>query len=239
MRILIINPNATSSMTGEILAAGKRVASPGTELAALTAAQGPEAIESYVDEAFAAVEVMKLIASHRGFDGYVIACANDPGLSGARELTAAPVIGIGEAAFLQACLLAPTFAVLTTLKRAEQQVWHQLDAYGLRNRCVAVLATEVPVLATAAGGDAFLEAMRVGGRKAADEHGAEAIVLGCAGMVEAAQRLAKELTMPVIDGVAAAVAMVEGLVRGGQSTSKRATYAPPVDVAYKGLERPF
>lgn len=239
MKILVINPNSTSSMTAQIVAAGKRVASSGVEVTGVTAPRGPEAIESYVDDAFAAAEVLRLVASHTEFDGYVIACANDPGLFAARELTDAPVVGIGEAGFLQACLLAPTFAVLTTLRRAEQQVWRQLDSYGLRSRCAVVLAAGVPVLETATGGDEFHAAMLAGARRASDAYGAEAVVLGCAGMADIARRLASELGMPVVEGVAAAVSMVEGLVRGGHHTSKLATYAPPVQVKYEGIERPF
>lgn len=239
MKILVINPNSTSSMTAAIVAAGRRVASADVEIVGVTAPRGPEAIESYVDDAFAAPEVLRMIASHGGFDGYVIACSNDPGLFAARELTGAPVVGVGEAGFFQACLLAPTFAVLTTLKRANEQVWRQLDSYGLRSRCAAVLAAEVPVLETLAGGDESFQALLSSARVASDVHGAEAIVLGCAGMANTARQLESELHMPVVDGVVAAVSLMEGLVRGGHHTSKATTYAPPVEVTYRGMKRPF
>lgn len=239
MRILVVNPNTTSSMTEAIVAAAKRVASTDVEIVGVTAARGPEAIESYVDDAFAAPEVLRLLATHKRFDGYVIACANDPGLFAARELVDAPVVGIGEAGFLQACLLAPTFAVLTTLRRAEQQVWRQLDSYGLRSRCAAVLATDVPVLETASGGGPLVDAMLTEAHRAIEVYGAEALVLGCAGMAGIARQLESELCMPVVDGVAAAVSMVEGLVRAGHHTSKLATYSPPVEVKYKGVQPPF
>jgi allantoin racemase len=239
MRILIINPNSTSSMTETILASARGVASTDAEVVGFTAPRGPNAIESYVDDAFAAPEVLQAIGSQKGFDAYVIACSNDPGLFAARELTEAPVVGVGEAAFLQACLLAPTFAVVTTLSRAVGQTWHQLDSYGLRSRCAAVLAAEVPVLETHSGADESYQALMASARSASDLHGAEAIALGCAGMSSLARRMESELRMPVIDGVAAAVSMAEGLVRCGHHTSKAITYAWPVDVVYKGVKRPF
>lgn len=47
------------------------------------------------------------------------------------------------------------------------------------------------------------------------EDGGDAIVLGCGGMATLAQALTKELGMPVIDGVSAAVKMVESRVTLG------------------------
>ena len=58
-------------------------------------------------------------------------------------------------------------------------------------------------------------------QKALDEDRSEAIVLGCAGMTNLATELSKEFGVPVIDGVTAAVKLVESLVSLGLQTSKR------------------
>jgi allantoin racemase len=239
MRILVINPNTTTAMTDQIVAAACRVAAPDVEVVGTTVEMGPAAIESYIDESFAAVEVVRAIACEPRFDGYVIACTNDPGLYAARELVSAPVVGIGEASLLQATLLAPTFAVLTTLARAEQQVWQQLRAYGLAQRCVWVGATGVGVLETASSEASVADAMVTAGRIAVEQHHAEAIALGCAGMADVVRALRDALDVPVIDGVGAAVSLVDGLVRCSHRTSKVRTFAPPVEVHYRGVPRPF
>jgi allantoin racemase len=46
-------------------------------------------------------------------------------------------------------------------------------------------------------------------------------------MADLAERLTQEHGLPVIDGVAAAVALAEGMVRIGLRTSRLGGYAPP------------
>jgi allantoin racemase len=70
--------------------------------------------------------------------------------------------------------------------------------------------------------------------RALAEDGAEAIVLGCAGMADLAAALADKFGVPVLDGVACAVALAEAAATLGLKTSKRNTYAPPRAKAYAG-----
>ena len=71
------------------------------------------------------------------------------------------------------------------------------------------------------------------------EDGAEAIVLGCAGMTDLARDLERKAGVPVLDGVACAVSLAESLVRLGLKTSKRNTYAAPLAKAYAGEFKRF
>ena len=57
---------------------------------------------------------------------------------------------------------------------------------------------------------------------------------GCAGMAALAARLSQLHGLPVVDGVAAAVAFAEALVRLGLRTSKRGGYAAPLAKPYAG-----
>ena len=230
MEILVINPNTTASMTAAIGRAAERVAAPGTRITAVNPATGPESIEGYYDEALALPGLLAEVArgEERGVVGHVLACFDDTGLDAARALARAPVVGIGEAAFHVACLVAGRFSVVTTLSRYIPAIEANLVRYGLMARCGRVRASEVPVLALekreADAGrriDAEIEAAKRDDR-------AEAIVLGCAGMTEYAAELAARHTMPVVDGVAAAVGLVEALVRLGLRTSKLGGYASPL-----------
>ena len=68
----------------------------------------------------------------------------------------------------------------------------------------------------------------------AKRHGAEVIVLGCAGLADLVGPLTAALDVPVVDGVAAAVALAEGLVAQGLGTSRaaaRSGASPLRDVA--------
>jgi allantoin racemase len=66
------------------------------------------------------------------------------------------------------------------------------------------------------------------------DDGAEAIVLGCAGMADLARDLERAAGVPVLDGVACAVSLAQSMARLGLKTSKRNTYAPPRAKAYAG-----
>ena len=60
---------------------------------------------------------------------------------------------------------------------------------------------------------------------AISEDGAEAVVLGCAGMVDLLSMLSDKFSMPFVDGVTSAVGLAEALVRNGLTTSKIGGYA--------------
>jgi len=236
MKILIVNPNTTASMTATIAAAARGAAAPGTEIVAVTSKMGPASIEGYYDEAISLPGLLAEIAEgeQAGVDCHVIACFDDTGLEAARCLARAPVIGIGEAAFHVASLLAHRFGVVTTLARSIAAIEGNLRRYGLDRRCAKVRACEVPVLALEDPGSKARDRIDAEIARAIADDGAEAIVLGCAGMADLAAALSRAHGVPVIDGVGAAVTLAEGLVRLGLRTSKISSYAAPRAKSYAG-----
>ena len=236
MRILVVNPNTTAAMTEKIAVSARAVASPGTEIIAVNPADGPVSIEGYYDEAFSVpgllAEIAKAEAS--GVSAHVIACFDDTGLEAARSLATAPVIGIGEAAFHLASLVAHRFSVVTTLSRSIAAIETNLMKYGLGHRCAKVRACEVPVLALDdPASDAFNQiSMEIDLAKREDR--AEAVVLGCAGMADLAARLTDQHGLPVVDGVSSAVKLAEACSALGLKTSKIGAYAAPLPKAYLG-----
>ncbi|WP_027134026.1 aspartate/glutamate racemase family protein [Geminicoccus roseus] len=235
-RLLVVNPNTTAAMTARIGAAAQAAASPGTEILAVQPAEGPASIEGYVDEAFSVPGLLAEIhaGERAGVDGHVIACFDDTGLDAARSLASAPVVGIGEAAFHMASLLAGRFSVVTTLSRSIPAIEHNLVRYGLAARCARVRASEVPVLALDEPGSDAAARISVEIERAKAEDRAEAIVLGCAGMAELAARLSAQHGLPVLDGIACAIRLAEGLAALGLRTSKLGGYARPLPKAYAG-----
>jgi allantoin racemase len=237
MRLHIVNPNTTEAMTAKIAAAARAAALPHTIIDARQPAMGPVSIEGFYDEAFAVPGMLGCIrdADREAADAHIIACFDDTGLDAARALARAPVIGIGEAAFHMASLIAARFAVVTTLGVSIVPIEHNLRRYGLSERCARVRAAEVPVLALEARNADALG--KISGEIAAAirDDRAEAIVLGCAGMADLAGELAAVHGLPVVDGVAAAVTLAEGLVRLGLKTSRLGPYAAPRAKAYSGI----
>ena len=241
MRLLVVNPNTSASMTTRIGAAARAAAGAGTEIVAVNPSSGPVSIEGYFDEAFAVPGMIEEIVNGEaaGADAFVIACFDDTGLEAARCAANGPVIGIGEAAFHVASLIAHRFSVVTTLSRSIAPIETNLMKYGLDRRCARVRACEVAVLALedpASGARGKLSAEI---ERAKAEEGAEAIVLGCAGMADLAASHAAEHGLPVVDGVAAAVRLAEALVALGHRTSKIGAYAPPVSKPFKGMFESF
>ncbi|MGE0719573.1 MAG: aspartate/glutamate racemase family protein [Alphaproteobacteria bacterium] len=241
MEIRVVNPNTTASMTAKIGRAAAAVAGPGTRIVAVNPEMGPVSIEGYYDEAFSVPGLLAEIAKGEaaGAAGHIVACFDDTGLDAARSLAAAPVVGIGEAAFHMAALLAHRFTVVTTLSRSIAAIEGNLARYGLAARCARVRAAEVPVLALEERAGEALARIDATIVRAKDEDGADAIVLGCAGMADLAAELSAAHGMPVVDGVAAAVVLVEGLARLGLRTSKAGPYAPPLAKPYAGMMASF
>ncbi len=229
MKIKVINPNTTWSMTRTIEQAARDAASTDVAITTVSPDMGPVSIESHSDEALAAIGVMDEVRKGEleGYDGYVLACFGDPGLHAAQELVHGPVVGIAQAAFHTATLVGRSFAIVTTLGRTLGRARDLVDEYGFSKQCVAYRACEVPVLGLDEHPDAAYDALLEECRTTLECCDADSIVLGCAGMAGMCERLEDELHVPVIDGVAAATALVEGLVRIGAHTSKRREFAAP------------
>lgn len=241
MRIKVINPNTSRSMTEVIGAAARSVAGPGVVIDAVSPQHGPASIEGHYDEAMACVGLLDEIrrGEANGVDAYVIACFGDPGLDAAREVARGPVLGVAEAAMRSACYLATGFSVVTTLKRTVVIAEHLVDKYGVRGQCRRVRACEIAVLELENPASDAYKAILAECRRALAEDNCGAIVLGCAGMADLCHRLSDELGVPVIDGVTVATATAEALVRSQLVTSKFGDYAKPLAKPYSGLVASF
>ena len=241
MKLLLVNPNTTASMTEKAGEAARLVAASGTEIIAVNPEYGPVSIEGYYDEVFSIPGLLEEVrkGEDSGCQGTVIACFDDTGLDAARCLASGPVVGICEAAMHTASLLANGFSIVTTLKRSIPALEELAVKYGMSQQCHRVRAAEVPVLELENPDSEATKLIRVEIQKALDEDRSEAIVLGCAGMVDLAAELSEEFGVPVIDGVSAAVKLVESLVALGLQTSKLNGYAYPRSKTYLGLFQTF
>lgn len=234
MKIKVINPNTTASMTATIAAAARAVAAPGTEIIPVTSRAGAVSIEGHYDEAMSIVGLVDAINEHPVADAHVIACFGDPGLLAAREIAAGPVLGIAEAAMHAASFVATGFSVVTTLERTRIIAEHLVRNYGMEHHCRRVRATDIPVLELEKPESNCRKLILEECERAITEDGSGAIVLGCAGMADLNAWLEDKLGVPVIDGVTAAVKFAEALVSLGLRTSKRGDLAYPLHKPYKG-----
>ena len=241
MKIKVINPNTTWSMTEKIGRCARDVAAAGTEIVAVSPAMGPVSIESHYDESLCLPGLLEEVrrGEDEGVDGYVIACFGDPGLYAAREIARGPVIGIAEAAMHAASFIGTSFSVVTTLARTCGMAWRLAELYGMERFCRQVRASELNVLDLEDPASDATHVIVDECRRALVEDGVDSIVLGCAGMTDLCQIISAQIGAPVIDGVGAAVKMVEGLVQLGLGTSKRGDWAQPLPKVYTGMLAPF
>lgn len=232
MQIFVYNPNSSTEMTALIAQTAQSAASPGW----LIRTQGaqlpvPPSIEGHHDEAVAVPPMLDALrrAEAEGAQAHVIACFDDPGIGAAREVVAGPVIGIAQAAMQVASLIASRFSVVTTLPRAIPIIEDLARTYGADHALRRVRAVDLPVLALEADPAHAHHLLRQEIMAAKTQDGAEAVILGCAGMSEMCARLSEETGLPVIDGVHAAVRLAGALAGGGYMTAKTGAYAWPRD----------
>src|SRR5258705_153055 len=226
-RILIVNPNTTASMTESIGAVARAVAASGTEIVAVTSSMGPASIEGFYDEAFAVPGLIRALLEAPDADAGIIACFDDTGLDAARSVARFPVVGICEAAVVTAGQLAKRIAIITTLPRSIAPLEELVRRYGFADRAL-VTACNVAVLDLERTGSDAAEKLDAEIALALDK-GAEAIVLGCAGMADLALTLSQRFGVPVIDGAAAALGpgvVIPGGPDCGHSTETRMPRSP-------------
>ena len=238
MKIKIINPNTTQSMTDGIRVAAVGAANPGTEIVAVSPRMGPASIENFHDEYTSVIGVMEEVHKGKteGVDAFIIACYGDPGLYAAREIADVPVVGIAEASMYLASMVAAKFSVVAVIPRTTLMLEEVVRRYSMHEKCVSIRASGMTVLGFEENPELGMRKLTEASRKAVEEDGAEAICLGCAGMVAFTEKLQEELGVPVFDGVTAAVKLAEALVCLGKTTSKRLYFSPPEKKAYTGFD---
>lgn len=228
MRILIVNVNTTESMTQAITEQARSVASPGTEIIGLTPRFGAESVEGNFESYLAAIAVMDRVMSYEGpYDAVIQAGYGEHGREGLQELLEVPVVDITEAAASLAMLLGHKYSVVTTLDRTVPLIEDRLKLAGVYERCASVRASGMGVLELEASPQRAVEAIVAQAIEAVNQDKAEVICLGCGGMAGLDQQIRERAGVPVVDGVTAAVALAESLVRLGLTTSKVRTYATP------------
>ncbi|MBV8591275.1 MAG: aspartate/glutamate racemase family protein [Acetobacteraceae bacterium] len=215
-RILVINPNSTAAVTHAIDEAMQplRIAG-GPEIACMTLAEGPPGIESQTDADGVIAPLCRVIREQEADSAaFVIACFSDPGLFSAREVTAKPVLGIAECGILTAMTLGHRFGVISILARSVPRHLRYIAAMGVGQRLAADLPIELGVTELADARTSLRRMIDVG-RNLRDDHGADVLVMGCAGMARYRAELETAVRIPVVEPTQAAVAMATSRVRLG------------------------
>lgn len=229
MKICVINPNSSKSVTDHIRRELEKIKRSDTELTVVNPEHGPVSIESAYDEALAGPPTLELVkkANAEGYDAIVLACFSDPALDAAKEISEVPVIGIEESTLHLAAMLGHKFSIMTALRRRiPTREWHVL-LRGLEHSFASAPALEMPVLEMDADPVKAKARIIELARKAVKEDGAEVIVLGCAGLTGYAEDIERELGAIVLDPTSVALKVAEMIADMGLRHSKVGRYSTP------------
>ena len=235
MRILVINPNASQSMTQKIGQVAGLVCREDTDVTVKCLERGPVTIESSYDEAYAIGPTIDLVreAVQENYDAIILACFCEVGVEAAREISSVPVFGLEEVTLATAITLGNKFGILTEkLPRVAMKERH-VRRYGLLKRMASIRPLELSVAEL----DREPERTKAAGidlaRRMVEEDGAEVIIMGCAAMAGYSDEIERELGVPVLDPLTTSVKFVEAIVGMGQTHSRVGLYAPPTPKEFK------
>jgi allantoin racemase len=225
--IYVINPNSTAAVTAAIDEALQPLrCNDGPEIECLTLPEGPPGIQTQRDVDGVVGPLLKRAAAlENQAAAFVIACFSDPGLHALREQSGRPAFGIAECGVLTALSMAHRFGVIAILPGSITRHLRYYGAMGITDRLAGELAINVGVV-DLANEELTRSRMTDCGLRLRDVHGADVVVMGCAGMTKYRGVLEDELGIPVVEPTQAAVAMAIGRVRLG-GTAK--TFGAPAD----------
>lgn len=236
MKILVANPNTSTGVTDRLVAAGRLVASPGTELLPMTASRGVPYIATRAEAAVGAVAALEMLAERRGeVDAAIVAAFGDPGLGGARELFDFPVVGMAEAAMLVACTLGRTFAIVSFAKALEPWFAEIVAWHGLSGRCAAIRTLDEAFRSIDDVQDEKEQVLIDLANSTVRNDAADVVILAGAPLAGMADKVKARIPVPVVDGIQAAVTMAEGLVRLKPRKPIAGTYRRPAPKDSMGL----
>lgn len=234
MKIKIIVPAATDAFNADIRKEVDTVRAPDCSVSIENLTQGPRSVESRYDEFLAGPDIVKISreAQENGFDGIFIDCFGEPLVPVVRELVDIPVIGGFGAALMTATMISQKFSLINILDRVKAMNRTLVRDYGMEQNVASMPVIGMPVKELKDKKKLTKRLVEVS-LEAVETHGAQAIVLGCTGMLQVAKGVAKILEekgrpAPVIDPTTTAVGVLQSLIRNGLSQS-RLTYYPPED----------
>lgn len=230
MKLMVINPNSSETVTSSIMDSARRAASPGTELVAVTTKGGTRNVDSafadYLSGAYMIRTCLDAAALHRP-DAVVLAGFGRVGIDALKEALTIPVVSIAEASMAMACLLGHRFTTLTML---QQFIPYQQDLvryYGFEAKCASVCAININVEECVTDRERTLRELTAQIERIVADDRAEVVILACAGLCGYDAELSRRAGVPVLDPVSVGVKVAEGLVGLGLSHSKVRKFAHP------------
>ncbi len=135
LKLLLLNPNTTRSLTERMAETAGAVLPAGVVLDTATAPRGFPYISNRSEALVAGAVTLEMLAARPCTpSAAIVAAFGDPGIRAARDLFPFPVIGVAEAAMHSAAMLGDRFAIVAFTQR--MRGWYQdcVEEVGLERR---------------------------------------------------------------------------------------------------------
>ncbi|AXY41648.1 aspartate/glutamate racemase family protein [Halomonas sp. JS92-SW72] len=236
MKLLIVNPNISHSVTELIANEARRSAAPDTELTLRTAAFGVAYIETRAEAAIGAYATLVELAEHHGgHDAAVVAAFGDPGLEAAREMLPIPVVGLTESALMSAAMLGGRIGIVAISRRIQAWYRETVDRYGMASRLAGIRCLDEPLRNIGSVQEDKGEQLVALCESAVREDGADVLIIAGAPLAGLARQVESRIPVPIVDGVSCAVRQAELLARLAPRPATSGSYAAPPTKPCLGL----
>ncbi|EOF4703024.1 aspartate/glutamate racemase family protein [Klebsiella oxytoca] len=237
MRLLIVNPNITQSVTALIETEARRTAAADTQIIMATAQSGVAYIETRF-EALLGGHAVATIAGQRlgSYDALLVAAFGDPGLLPLREVLDVPVIGMTESALMTAAQLGPRFSIIAISRRITGWYRECVDRYGMLSRLASIRYLDSPLRDAGSVQLEHAERLLALCHQAVNDDGADVLILAGAPLAGLARALAGKIPVPVVDGVSCGVAQAQVLYHLDSGIAMAGSVAPPPLKPNQGLD---
>lgn len=224
MKILVIEPVKSKNFESDTTEYLKDLSENGTDVTVLSLPEGPPTIETFLDVVEASPEIIKIVKDQRHKqDAIMINCFADPGLEAAREVSDTLVLGVAETTMHMAAMLSDKFTVITTDRNSIPWTENQALSYGLKDKLFSVVAVDIGVDSLNTSGETYERMLSAAKEELAK--GSEAIVFGCTGMKNFAEKLQANLEVPVLEPTQITFKVAESLSKLGVRHSKFVRYS--------------
>ena len=172
--------------------------------------------EDYFDlhsESINVSKLLKVVEKNISSDAFIIVSFEDIGVDTIRKITSKAIIGLGEASFYTANMIANKFSIITNLSNSHEALKNNLIKYDMDHKCVSIKSIEVPILDMETMSKSNLIKLDNEIKRTITEDNPEAIIITSPGIFNLSKNFSNKFNIPIIEGVTAATALVENFAK--------------------------
>ena len=212
IEICVINPYATAISNEKIKLCAQKILDKSSSILI----NNKNFQENYCDLHSETINMSKLlnaVETNNSSDAFIIISFEDIGVDTIRKITSKPIIGLGEAVFYTANIIANKFSIITNLSQSHEALKNNLIKYDMEHKCVSINSIEVPVLDMDTMSKSNLNKLDNEIQRTISEDDPEAIIITSPGILNLSKNLSNKFNIPIIEGVTAATALIENFVK--------------------------